>query len=277
MTFNDFASKKVLGVPVLYLIGGAVVILAVVAWKMPSKSTVEDTPADAGGPDENAADDPYDDFETKGTVIVQPVQPTPDPNLSNSSIPDNETWIRKGIEYLTQKKDVPGSDASNALNKFFSGQDMSYDEKSHVDAVFAEFGPPPDGGGGGGSVGTKPLTKQFTTFPGTHVIQGGADNSFGALASLYYNSNANDRIDLLQAANTSLGANGPWPTGTKVKIPAYTVPKMYKVSASGGERADAIAKKNGITLVQLGRMNNVNETSVTPTKLYPKGSNLRVG
>jgi hypothetical protein len=279
VTFNEFAAKKVLGVPVLYVVGAAVIILAIVAWKLKpaaGSTQAEEAPADAADTEKDIPD-PYDGFETQGTVVVSPTPtPAPDPNLSNQSITTDSQWITRGINLLVQDKGVSGTEAAAALNKYLNDQDRTYDENDWVNYVIKQLGPPPDGGGGGGgTVGAKPATKQFTTPPGTHTIQGGTDNSYGALAALYYNSSAQDRIDLLQAANVAAGKAGPWPTGTKITIPAYHPPKYYKVPA-GGETADTIVKKNGLTLQQLGVLNLPGDTSYKGSTRWPGGTQFRV-
>lgn len=278
MNFKEFAGKKVFGIPVLYLIGAAVIIFAVIAFKMkPSKDAAEETPPDAGGPDETAKD-PYDAFETNGTVVVQPAPATPDPNLANASIETNQAWLSKGVQFLVSEKNVTGTVASTALTKYLNGQDRSYAEEEYVNVVIKELGPPPDGVDTGGSVSSKPATKQFTSFPGVHKIVGGSDNNYAALAALYYNSTAQDRIDLLQAANVDLGRNGPWAEGTQVKIPAYIAPKYYVTSSNKTKRetASQVAAKNGITLTQLAYLNNPPNEAYAPNYAFNPSQRVRV-
>jgi hypothetical protein len=275
LTFQDFASKKVAGVPILYLLGGGVVILAIVAWKMkPSADSAqaEEAPADAA---DVAGDlpDPYDGFETKGSVTVAP-QPTPDTS-ANAAVQSNTEWVSKGVQWLVAERNVNGTDAYRALNKFLNDEDRSYEEQQYVDLVFKAYGPPPDQGGGGGSVGPKVATKQFTG-SGTHTVMSSNDNTASALAALYYGSNAQDRIDLIEAANLTLGV-GPYPTGSKIVIPAYHTPTYFTVQKAGGMTAAEYAALNGaIPLNKLAALNNPKGGTYAPTYRFAKGTRLRV-
>lgn len=276
MNFSEFASKKVLGVPVLYLIGGAVAILVIVAWKMkPSKpDAVDETPADAADVGGETAD-PYDDFETKGTVIVSPTAvPNPDPSLANQSITTNQEWVMKGTAFLLAHNKASGTEASGALNKYLNGQDRSYEEEILVNLVIGELGLPPDGADQGGTAGPKPIAKQFTG-SGTHTVQGTADNTASALASVYYNSNAQDRVDLIEAANVGKGG-GPWATGAKITVPEYTVPKFYITPASGYLSAKNLAAKQGVSLDKLALLNNPAGGIYNPEYRFGPNSRVRI-
>lgn len=275
MNFNEFAAKKVLGVPILYLIGAAVAILVVVAWKMkPSKpDAVDETPVDAADVGGETAD-PYDDFETKGTVIVQPTVPNPDPNLSNQSIETNQQWVTKGTTFLLTENKASGTEAASALNKYLTGQDRSYEEDILINLVIKELGPPPDGSDQGGTTGPKPVGKQFTG-AGTHTVQGTSDNTASSLASLYYNSNAQDRVDLIEAANVGKGG-GPWATGAKITVPEYTVPKFYITPASGYLSAKNLAAKQGVSLDKLALLNNPAGGIYNPEYRFGPNSRVRI-
>ena len=277
MNFNEFAAKKVLGVPILYLIGAAVAILVVVAWKMkPSAESPasEDVPADAAGGAEDGSD-PYDDFETKGTVIVQPTTvPNPDPNLANQSITTNQEWVVKGVALLLKDNKASGTQASSALNKYLNGQDRSYEEDILVNLVIKDLGLPPDGADQGGTTGPKPVAKQFTG-SGTHTVQGTSDNTASALAGVYYGSNAQDRVDLIEAANVGKGG-GPWATGTKIVVPEYTVPKYYITPASGYLSAKNLAAKQGVSLDKLALLNNPAGGIYNPEYRFGPNSRVRI-
>lgn len=276
MTFQEFAHKKVLGVPVLYIAGAAAVILLIVAYKLkPASDTPADVPADAGGTEDTEGSDKaadYSGLNTTGTVTVAPVSPSTEDN-ANPTINTNQTWASKGAQWLTAHQNVPGSAALSALNKYLAGQDRTYDEQQWVDAVFKEFGPPPDGVESGGKVGSKPAVKQFSGGSGTHTVVGGADNSIRALSALYYNSTADDRIDLLEAANTSIG-DGPWTAGTTVKIPAYHTPVYYTLPSN--MTASQVAAKNGISLDQLSVLNDPRGGRYAPGYGIAKGTGIRV-
>lgn len=144
----DF-SKKVGGVPVVYLGAGAAAILAVVAWRMkPAPSAPTDGPVsatpDAVLDEKGLADgsSPYAGYSTNGTVIVQPSTPPAEPV---STGPDtNDEWIREGAAWLVANKDVSGAAAYTALSKYVEGKSRSVQEAQWVDMVIKEKGLPPD-------------------------------------------------------------------------------------------------------------------------------------
>lgn len=136
----DF-SKKVAGVPVVYLAAGAAAIFGVVAWRMKSSDSGASDPAvDA----DNAADsaDPYAGFESAGTVVVQPTTPvTPEPPDRPGT---NDEWIREGAEWLVATKNVAGTSAYSALSKYVEGKSRSTQEAQYVEWTIKEKGLPPD-------------------------------------------------------------------------------------------------------------------------------------
>jgi hypothetical protein len=343
--FEELAHKKVAGVPVIYLAGGAVVILGVVAWKMkPSTDAADPNAATDPG---TATANPYDGLASNGTVTVAQgdlststastgtyssndawvragaswlatqknvsastalavlnkyvsgdyaklttaeqtmvdqwstqagpppdnvVSPTGTDPGSTTATPTNQEWINDGAAWLVANEHATGSAALAALTKYVNGSDRSYTEQQWVDAWFAKEGAPPEGITAAGSVGSKPVPapqRQFTTFPGTHVIKGGADNGYTGLAKLYYNSTAADRIDLLQAANTNLGSSGPWSIGTRVHIPAYHAPVYYTTPSVMTEK-QILAKNPGLSSAAFEVLNNGKKST------YPKGAKVRV-
>jgi hypothetical protein len=284
VTFSELSHKKVVGVPVLYLAAVGVVILAVVAWRM--KPTPDSTPTDAAStPGQDAQVDenglavpgtsPYAGLSSNGTVTVVQ-QPSADADTTPTKPIDNEDWARKGAEWLTATHGVSGSAAIAALTKYISGTDRTFDEQTLVDMVIKEKGQPPNSIAEGGSVSAAPAKKQFSNFPGKHVIKGGSDNGFPQLATLYYGSAVDDRIDLLQAANPSLGTSGPWAVGTTVVIPAYHAPVYYTVTTGTGMTASQVAAKNGISLAQLGALNDPRGGIYKSTYWLKRGTTLRV-
>lgn len=274
MTFQEFAHKKVLGVPVIYLAGAAAVILAVVAWKM--KATVV-PPADSGdttgGSAADNAIDPtdYSGLASNGTVVVQ--QTPTNPADTTPVIKTNSDWVREGAEWLTSTENVPGSQANAALSKYVNGVDRTFQEQTWVDDVIKEKGQPPDDIAEGGAVAGKPAQKQFPSPPGTHTITGNGDNGYPELATLYYGGADADRQDLIQAANTNLGLKGPWPVGTKVTIPVFQPISIYTTTKA--ETKNSIAGKNGITRSQLDALNN-GATWDKYGSTVPKGVRVRV-
>lgn len=271
-SFTEIARKKVLGIPVLYLAAAAVIVLAIVAWRIKPSPEPDTEPVDAAGP-EDLMDPDLSGLATNGTVTV--VQQDAKPADVDTEPKTNDDWVREGAEWLTAERNIPGTTAFAALSKYVNGQDTSFDEQELVNSVIKEKGQPPSAPAEGGTGGTKPPTSQGTP-PLTHVIKGTTDNTYPALASLYYGSSAGDRIDLLQAANAStLGRSGPWGVGTKVNIPAYHPPVYYLVTIAG-QTAAQVASKNGITLTQLAYLNNPKNEAYAPTYPFKKGQRVRV-
>ena len=255
-SYSEILHKKVAGIPVVYLAGAAVIVLAIVAWKIKPVTPVSDTtPADAAGPTDNGVTDatnPYDGLATNGTVVVQPqVPPQTD---TTARFEDNSTWARTGAEWLTKEKGVPGSQAAAALSHYIGGEDNSYQERVWVDLVISEYGQPPDDIAQGGAVGPKPPQRQFTNFPGTHTVTGDSDTNLAAIAQLYYGNADGNHVNLLEFANPSIATNPTLVPGTAVKVPAYTTPKTWTVTSTM-TWAQAAAK-NGISESQLRNLNN---------------------
>lgn len=276
MNISEILKKRVLGVPVLYLAGVAVLILAYVAWKMKATTDITDGGADVTG-DPSAAsdlpsegDDPYGSLATQGTVTVvqQPAVTTPEPEEKS-----NEVWAKKGAEWIvghpTPEVNPSGAAAIAALNHFLQGEDLSYDETQIVNAVIREWGQPPEGVTVTGKVTTdKPAQRQFSVFPGTHTVKGSNDNTYAKLAGLYYGSASVDNINLIAGNNP--GREGSMlSVGTPVKIPLKRPPRYIKATNSMKNAPD-IAKKNGITVAQLWAYN--------PGKAFPVpvGTSVRI-
>lgn len=253
MAFADVARKKVGGVPVIYLAGGAVAILAVVAWKMKPSATPP-VPVDAGAGDPNAVDtSAYSGLATQGTVTVvqQPNQTVADPIVKTNSI-----WVREGADWLTTTNKASGSAAYAALTKYINGADRSFAEQQLVDEVIKEKGQPPEDIAEGGTAGTKPAQKQGEP-PTVHTITGSSDDTWPEIATLYYGNGSARGQDLLQFANPNLGASaGPFAVGTKISVPIFNgSAKTYRVP-KGPVSWAAVASKNGISETQLRNLNN---------------------
>jgi hypothetical protein len=273
VNFKELASKKVAGIPVLYLAGAFVVILAVVAYRMKSTSGVDATdtsnPEDAGAVagESDAATD-YSSLATTGTVtVVQSAQ-----NDVQTAVYTNSDWSRDAIAYLVSEKNVSGVEAQVAVNKFFDGSDLSYEEKQWIDACIVKLKAPPDGVGSVGIIGTQPGQKQFSVFPGKHTVKNTNDNSPSKLAALYYGSGAIEKARLIAGANSALGAPGvTYAPGTVVTIPAYHEPVFYKVTGVNDTTAKKVAAKNGISEATVRILNTGH------SEPYAKGSSVRIG
>jgi hypothetical protein len=273
VNFNEIASKKVAGIPVLYLAGGFVVILAVVAYRMkttsgvaePDTSNAEDAGAVAGESDA-AAD--YSGLATAGTVtVVQSAQ-----NDIQKEVYTNSDWEQDAIAYLVSEKSVSGVDAQVAVNKYLDGSDLTYEQKQWIDACIAKLKAPPDSVGAIGTIGTQPGQKQFSNFPGKHTVKNQNDNTPSKLAGLYYGSGSVDKARLIAGANSALGAPGvTYAPGTVVTIPAYHDPVWYKVTGRGDTTAKGVASRNGIMETTVRVLNTGH------SEPYAKGSSVRIG
>lgn len=278
MTFQELARKKVIGIPVIYLAGAFVAILAVVAWKMkPTPAPADTTPVDSGGSAADNAINPtdYSGLATQGTVTVVQSPPTDTPN---ASITTNQEWVTKGVSWLVSSaagtNRTDGTTALDALNKYINGEDYSYDQRLLINAVISEYGPPPDGAGGGTGGNAPPKTQGAP--PITHTVTGNSDSSLQELATLYYGANSlGEKMDLIQASknNANIG-DGPYAVGTKVYIPVFSPPRYYTTATANMTRAQ-VAAKNGITEAQLVIFNNGPQFNSRQT--FPKGYKLRVG
>jgi hypothetical protein len=258
MNFSELAQRKVAGIPVLYLAGAFVAILAIVAWKMkPSVpddevtgdegTTPDNVPTDSGDPD--AAD--YSGLVSQGTVTVVQGTQTPTDAVKQT----NEDWERAAITYLVDAKLASPSAAQNAIHKYLEGVNLSYDEGKLKDAAITKLKLPPEPLVQVGTVGTAPAQKQFSNFPGRHTVKGPNDNTASKLAQLYYGNSAADRINTIAAANTKLGpASTSYSPGAVVSIPTWTTP--YTMTATKYyNTASKIGSKNGLSAAQVVALN----------------------
>ncbi len=272
---KELFSKRVFGIPVLYIVGGIVAIFGVVAWRMKPAAEPTDPSADIGlegapGSGDSvttgdAAGSVYDQLTTRGTVVVAP---TP-PESTTATVKTNAQWISDGVQWLVANDKASGTVANTALSKYVMGQDRSFDEETLVNLWYKQGGPPPDGVDSPGKVGEKPAQKQFPAPPGVHTIQGTNDNDYTNILDLYYGGRHDQATyDLLQAANEPLGLSGPWPIGTKINVPVYHTPKMYVLPSD--MTVTQICAKNGITPYQFNALNNTSKTQ------WKKGNTVRV-
>jgi len=280
ISFSEFAKKKVLGVPVLYIAAAAVTILAVIAWRLkPAADTntpgVNPEDGTAGtGEDTNAGSlagmaDPYSGFDTNGTVVVQPTSPTGNPPVDQT----NDDWLKAAIPVTATAMKLSQGTVQSALSHYLDGDDLSFDEGQIRDTAIEKNGLPPEGVAKIGIVNTAPAQKQFTVFPGKHTVKGSNDNTASKLAYLYYGStnvrNA-DNANQIAAANPGLGPpTTTYNVGTVVVIPFPTQPRYWTVTKDATTFKIAAAK-NGVTVDYL---RNLNPGTGEPLKV---GSSLRV-
>lgn len=136
---SSLRSRKILGVPVLYLAGAGVAVLAVYAWRLkPAANTPADTasePTDGPAP---AGEYLYPAMPS-GTVVVAPSDA---PLSGNASVGTNEEWLRAGVAYLIADG-MGGGQAQEILQAYLEGAQLSYTQGQVRDKVIAELGLPP--------------------------------------------------------------------------------------------------------------------------------------
>lgn len=214
MNLSELFKKKIGPVPVVYIAAGLVAILGVVAWRM--KPASEGPTEEGENADETAADNPYEGFETTGTVIAAPNSTVTEP----PTIDTNEEWVRAAAAYLLEKKLASPGDALTIMTKYVNGATLSYEEGGLRDEAIKGVGYPPEPLQGTSAVLAPVAKKQFSGFPGQHTVTSPADNTFAKIAALYYGISDARAIAALQAANPTLG-NTTFTVGTVVKVDAY--------------------------------------------------------
>jgi hypothetical protein len=266
VNFSEIMRRKVAGIPVIYLAAAAVLVLAIVAWRMkPTTDPVEAQGEPEAGSDEPSEGDPYRGFETTGTVVAQQPNATEPAPVEET----NYTWAKKGAEWLTREKGVPGTQAAQALAKHLEGIDTSFQEQEWINLVIKEYGQPPDGVSAGQTTVKNAPAKRQGNPPLVHTVMGPNDNDYGPLETLYYPGyKGQGTRDLLQSVNQPLGHAGPWAVGTKVNVPAYHSPVYYTTPTTMS--ITQVAAKNGTTAWAIEALNNTN------SKAFPKGKKLRV-
>ena len=222
--------KRLAGIPVIYLVGGFVLILAVYAWTLkPSASLTASDAADSGDSSTDvtgmADSETYPDMPT-GTVVVAPATQSPDTSLINSSIDDNDQWLIKGTQLLVDRG-ISGGVAQGALQRYLDGSDLTYYQGSLRDAVIKEYGLPPYPPATISRTNPKPARRQGPT-PRYHTVTGVSDNTIGELVQLYYGSNNAFLRNAVLADSHNKGLNGShgaYAKGDRVWIPNRPTPK----------------------------------------------------
>jgi hypothetical protein len=269
-SFQEFARKKVAGVPVIYLAGGFVVILAIIAYKMnPPTSGEESGPVDetdGSGPDQTGGAADYSGLATQGTVTV--VQgSTSDAEVTKAT---NEDWGRSAVDYLIEANLATPSEAQSAIHKYLEGNDLTFEEGKLKDAAIRKLKLPPEPLVALGSIGLQPAQKQFSNFPGKHTVKGSNDNTPTKLANLYYGKSTSPYVLTISAANTTLGpASSNYTPGTVVNIPNYVTPRYFKTTPST-RSASRVAAANGISSATVRALNP------NLTEPYALGKQIRI-
>jgi|SRR6478736_2030108 len=257
---TGFLRRKAFGkIPIIYIIGVFVLMLAIVAYRMKANAPTDTTDTTAATDAAAASDDVLatgntDSLATGGTVTVPPAS---NPIVGNAAISDNQTWLRKGVEFLGSRG-VGAGNAQVALQAYLNGDQLSYQQGVWRDSTVKELGLPPEAFQAGTTLG-KPAApaKQQGPLPRGHRVVGPNDNTYAKLAQLYYNNASAGNVAFIKAANTPgpLGdGNGPFSVGTIVQIPKYVTP-VYFTSTKTINTAREIAVKNHISVNDLNVLN----------------------
>lgn len=267
MDFKAIASKRVAGIPVLYLGVAAVIVLGVYAWQMKAAPTVEETVEEntpQEGDDTSAPD--YAGLVPSGTVTV--VQPAP--TETEVVKQTNDDWLRAAVSYLMSEKKVTAGEAQAAITNYLEGNDMTFEQGALRDAAITKLGLPPERVSSLGNVGTKseaPAQRQFSAFPGRHTVKGGNDNSAAKIATLYYGNSGVDYVNKIVAANHKFGTGTGYNVGTVIYVPKWVTPRYFTVTAST-RNPGAVAKKNAIPYDEIIALN--------PGKVAPYAIGTRI-
>jgi LysM repeat protein len=256
MDIKALMSKKIGGIPYLYIAGLFVVVLMVVAMRMKSTTTSTEntpsTPSDEGESTTDAETEASADYgfaATRGTVTVSDQSGV---TTTATALDTNELWLKRAVEWLISSG-IGAGEAQSAISKYLDGASLSYAEGQMRDKAVKEFGLPPEPITPGATAAA-PGKRQGNP-PCTHTIKGPNDNTFTKLALIYYSRQDGDAIDFLQAANTRLGHKGPFPVDTKVTIPKWKNPK-YVTAKKGMTTLAQIASKNGVSQAMITELND---------------------
>lgn len=249
--------KKVAGIPVIYIIGLFVAILAVIAWRMKPSAEPSETPVEPTATEE---DDPFGQGDPAypggaPTFVANPVPGylNPDANQGPSSIDDNMKWLRRSIEWLVGQGHASVDQATVALQKYLSGEHLSVNEGKLRDLAISHYGLPPElPDSGGTDEANSPLPPNENppsnpppltfTPPGYYVTRAG--DTWTSLATRFYGSGDDAHVDFLQSWNVRSGAphSGGMAAGIRLWVPNYSPPKYIKATATMRTAADIIKK-----------------------------------
>ena len=254
--------RKIAGIPVIYLAGAIVGVLAIIAFRM--RNTNAETPMANDVPmetDQNTEADTFDTnydasyaaFQTKGSITAA----APETATQEPVVETNESWLAKAVQWNI-KKGVTAGTAQNALQTYLSGSDLTVEQSTIRDNTIAEFGLPPDPPSRTSATpnaATPTAARNQGPLPRAHRIESASDNTYAKIASIYYPSSDKTSVDLLRNANRGrLVTDGPWRVGTYVQVPKYVTPKYYMSTKKTDTEAE-IAAKNGISRPSLRALN----------------------
>ena len=265
--------RKVAGIPVIYLAGAIVGVLAIIAFRM--RNTNAETPMADNVPmetDQNTEADTFDTnydasyaaFQTKGSITAA----APETATQEPVVETNETWLSKAVQWNI-KNGVTAGTAQNALQTYLAGSSLTAEQAVIRDNTIAEFGLPPDPPyQTSATPKATPSARNQGPLPRYHKIESTSDNTYAKIASIYYPSSDKTSVDLLRNANRGrLVTDGPWRIGTTVSVPKYVIPKYY-TSTKKTNTAKEIASKNGISTASL--------TALNPTVKFPVKAGTRI-
>jgi hypothetical protein len=240
VNFKAIAEKKFLNIPVLYWALGAAVTLLVLAMRMKPIPETPDTTEPASDPStEGGLNDPttadYDGLLPSGTVVVQPATPV----AATVKEQTNEEWARAAAEYLMSAEggSIPPGEAQQAMTLYIRGAELSTVQAGYRDKAIKKLKYPPEPLDTIGTVATPtqaPPQKQFSVFPGKHIVKGGSDNTAAKLATLYYGSaNAGLGAAKIGQYNEQFGPLGTtYNVGDVIMIPGWEEPRYWKATTT---------------------------------------------
>lgn len=255
-------SKKVAGVPVVYI--AAIVAVVILYMAIRSKPTPDPAAEDAAASDgaDTEGDASYD------VVSQQPVFLVPSTTTAAATPVEftNDAWGKQAIEWLIAQGNDP-SLSSSAITKYLASDNLTFQEGSLRDDAVKQFGLPPEGLSTSRTLGYKGPASAQGVPPTDHTVRGKSDDTFKELARLYYGSENADYVAQLRARNST--AREPLAVGTTVRIPEAHNPKYYRATAST-RSLYAIARKNAVAP---SKVENLNPGMKFPVKV---GTRVRV-
>lgn len=257
--------KKIAGIPVIYIVGLFVAILAVVAWRMKSSATDPDpvTESETVTEEDVTGDPSYPGGAPTFVANPAPVYIPPDGNQGEQSIDSNEKWMRRAIEWLAGNGHASVDQATVAIQKYLAGEHLSVSEGKLRDLAISHYGLPPEIPQSGGT--DEPATPipqtptpqnptPRTPIPPTYyTVTGNNDNTWSKLAVKFYGSGDDNHVDYLQSWNVRSGAphSGTIANGIRLWIPVYQSPKYITANASMRTAADIIKKNPPLNSVDM--------------------------
>ena len=247
---TSWAKRKIAGIPVLYLAAGFVLVLVAIAWNMksaPKTDSSEDTTATEKASDTilNEADYPL----PLGTVYPDNSNTTD--NSGNTSISDNDEWLKRGVMFLSDNGYSPG-DAQQALSLYLEGGELSYDQGAMRDKVIRELGMPPFPGLIGG---TRPdVGRSQGPLPRSHTVRNVNENTAAKLAGIYYARTDTFAVKVITDANNgrtsyNVGDSVTVPILPKPAVPPTVKPPTVKPPTKPTQRTHTVVRGDTLSAI----------------------------